>query len=250
MKTLERWRLDAGSTPRGDIGRSPFESPGTPDLLQVPSWSTRLPDASEPQWRHLLAAASVSFGAGAWGAGIRFARQAYDEIPAGDSLARWSVVPWMYPPAHADLFAPRGDWTDSTALLYAVTWQESRFDSAARSTSNAIGLMQLKLATAREQARMMQLPLPREQDLLRPSRNVRLGAGYLERIAGYFDGRTTMALAAYNAGPTGARPWARLPDPGGEALACELITYGQTHHYVKTVLGAWQAARSLRPRFE
>ncbi len=251
LRTLERWRLDVGSAaPSAGIGHSPYESPGTPDLLQVPSWSAQPVDGGEPRWRHLLAAASVSFGAGAWGAGIRYARLAYDEIPPGDALARWSVVPWMYPPAHADLFAPHGAWTDSTALLYAVTWQESRFDTLARSTSNALGLMQLKLATAREQARLMRLPLPHEQDLFRPGRNVRLGSGYLDRIAGYFDGRRTMAIAAYNAGPTGARPWAQLPDPGGEALACELITYGQTHHYVRVVLGAWQAARSLRPRFE
>jgi soluble lytic murein transglycosylase-like protein len=204
----------------------------------------------EPRWRHLLYAASVCYGAGAWGTGIRYAWLAYGDVPEADSSARWSVVPWLYPPAHAGLFAPAGVWNDSTALLYAVTWQESRFDSLARSTSNALGLMQLKLPTAREQARLMRLPLPREKDLFRPARNVELGAGYLDRIARVYGGRTTMALAAYNARPAGAKPWSRLPSPGGEALACELITYGQTHHYVKTVLGAWQAARALRPRVE
>jgi tetratricopeptide (TPR) repeat protein len=251
LKLLERWRAST-ETETTDVSpvRLPRESPGAPGLLEVPSWAGRLPQEHEPRWRQLLAAAAVCYEAGAWATGIRYAWYAYREIPEADTSDRWGVVPWLYPPAHLSLFAPGGVWSDSTALLYAVAWQESRFDSMARSRSNALGLMQLKLATAREQARMMRLPLPREQDLFRPTQNLELGAGYLKRIAETFDGRPTMALAAYNAGPSGARPWARLPDPGGEALACELITYGQTHQYVKTVLGVWQAARALRPRIE
>ena len=225
----------------------------------------------DPRWRQLLAAARIAYGAGRWGTGIRYARLASGAVPASDTLAAWSVEPWVYPPALDSLFlAGSTDWNvpwtpqggpptldtsryalPDRALVYAVTWQESRFDPRARSRSNALGLMQLKLATALEQARLLRLPSFGERALFEPSFNLKLGSAYLGRLMRYFGNRTTIALAAYNAGPTAARRWAPMPDPGGEALACELIGYGQAHDYVKIILGVRQAMReTMRPRGE
>jgi hypothetical protein len=41
-----------------------------------------------------------------------------------------------------------------------------------------------------------------------------------------------------------------MPDPGGEAMACELIGYAQPHEYVQIILGLRQAVREMRPRRE
>ena len=225
--------------------------------------------AADPRWRQMLAAARIAFGAGRWATGIRHARAAFEVLPDSDSDARWGVMPWSHPPAFDSLFAPDHDWaapwtlpgtpplsdserrvTPDRALVYGVAWQESRFDPHARSRSDALGLMQLKLATAAEQARLLRLPPPGERGLFDPGLNLRLGSGYLGRLMRRFDNRATIGLAAYNAGATPARRWARMPDPGGEALACELIGYGQAHDYVKTILGIRQAMREMRPRRE
>jgi len=214
----------------------------------------------------LLAAARVAFGALAYGAGIRWARAAFDSLAAKDPAAAWAVAPWSYPPAFDTLYARYPDPEPAARsgapagllpagrpdrlLLYAVTWQESKFDPLARSRSDALGLMQLKLATAADEAHRLGLPAPREADLFDPGKNLRLGAGYLGRLLRRFDGRPVVALAAYNAGPTAARRWARVPDPGGEALACERVGYGQAYDYVRTILGVRQAVREIGPRRE
>lgn len=207
--------------------------------------------ARAPRWAQLLAAARVAYAprdaGNRWASGIRFGRLAYDAVPDTAPELRWSVAPWMYPPAHHGLFAPGGAWTDSTALLYGVAWQESKFDPRARSRSDALGLVQLKFPTALEQARLMRIRLRSPGDLSDPRLNLRLGAGYLSRILRAYGGRLPIALAGYNAGPTAARKWLRRPDPGGEAMAVELIGYGQAHEYVKIILGIRQAARELRP---
>jgi len=243
------------------------------------------PSVPEPRWPQLLAAARVAYGAGRWATGIRYARAAFDAVPDSDRAARWAIAPWIVPPALDSLFAPHGDWQapwpDSAAgapgaapepaapgldaralpqtgaepradrpLIYAVCWQESKFDPRARSRSAALGLMQLKLSTAIEQGRWMHLRVASEGDLLDPALNVKLGVGYLERLLVRFQGRAAMALAAYNAGPTAAQRWARWPDPGGEAMACELIGYGQAHEYVQIILGVRQAVREMHPRCE
>jgi soluble lytic murein transglycosylase len=110
--------------------------------------------------------------------------------------------------------------------------------------------MQLKLATAREQAERMRLRAPTTRDLLeRPELNVRLGTGYLTRLIDRFEGRAFLGLAAYNAGATPTRRWAQAA-PLGDALATERIGYGQAHEYVKNILGIRQSIREMRPREE
>ena len=269
LRVLDRWALgDARLTnpARGAIARSMEKvSPVPPDISSGASDSL----AADPRWRQLLAASRIAFGAGRWATGIRHARAAFDAAPESDTLARWGALTWIHPPAYESLLAPDHDWsapwtpsgsptlsdsarrvTPDRALVYAVVWQESKFDPRARSRSNALGLMQLKLATAAEQAQVMGLKPPGERGLFDPAFNLRLGTGYLGRLMRRFGNRATIGLAAYNAGATPARRWARLPEPGGEALACELIGYGQAHDYVKIILGIRQAMREMRPRRE
>ncbi len=265
LRVLDRWALGDARLADPAHGVLTRATPSARDTASRAS-DTLIAD---PRWRQLLAASRTAFGAGRWATGIRHARAAFDAAPDSDSVARWGVLTWIHPPAYDSLFAPDHDWsapwtrpgspalTDSArrvtpdrALVYGVTWQESKFDPRARSRSNALGLMQLKLATAAEQARVMSLAPPDERGLFDPGVNLRLGTGYLGRLMRRFGDRATIGLAAYNAGATPARRWARMPDPGGEALACELIGYGQAHDYVKIILGVRQAVSEMRPRRE
>lgn len=92
------------------------------------------------------------------------------------------------------------------ALLAAVIEQESKFNADARSSTGAIGLMQLQPATAKGIAIRTGGSKFVVSDLLDPEINVRYGAWYLRHLLDrYHDERT--ALAAYNAGQENVDRW-------------------------------------------
>jgi tetratricopeptide (TPR) repeat protein len=212
----------------------------------------RLPrGASVPMPIQWLVAAHRAYDAGSVGLGISLAEQA-GEVGVGlDAELQWGIVAWAFPPAFESLFvAPRDTVVAALepALLFAVTWQESRFDPLARSRSNALGLMQLKLGTASDMARLAHDPAPSEARLFEPAVNVRHGARYLRRLLRRFDGSVAAALCAYKAGPGSVSPrWRELRARGGEALVCELASLADGRDYCHKVLAARQAYRELRP---
>ena len=111
------------------------------------------------------------------------------------------------------------------ALLAAVIYQESKFKSNARSSSGAIGLMQLLPDTAQGIAVHTGGSQFRVDDLYNPEINVRYGAWYLRHLLQkYGDERT--ALAAYNAGQDNVDRWRR--SGGG-------IRFSETRAYVERV---------------
>jgi soluble lytic murein transglycosylase len=111
------------------------------------------------------------------------------------------------------------------ALLAAVIYQESKFKATARSTSGAIGLMQLLPDTAKGIALHTGGTAFRVEDLYDPEINVRYGAWYLRHLLlKYGDERT--ALAAYNAGQDNVDRWRG----GGRG-----IQFPETRSYVARV---------------
>ena len=111
------------------------------------------------------------------------------------------------------------------ALLAAVIYQESKFHVHARSSSGAIGLMQLLPDTAKGIAVHTGGSRFQVSDLDDPEINVRYGSWYLRHLLDkYGDERT--ALAAYNAGQENVDRW-RAEGKG--------IEFGETRHYVKRV---------------
>ena len=94
------------------------------------------------------------------------------------------------------------------ALVAAVIEQESKFNADARSSTGAIGLMQLQPATAKGIALRTGGSKFVVSDLYDPEINVRYGAWYLRHLLDkYHDERT--ALAAYNAGESTVDGWLR-----------------------------------------
>jgi soluble lytic murein transglycosylase len=111
------------------------------------------------------------------------------------------------------------------ALLAAVIYQESKFKVRARSSSGAVGLMQLLPATAKGIAVHTGGSRFQVSDLDNPEINVRYGSWYLRHLIDkYGDERT--ALAAYNAGQQNVDSW-RARGVG--------IAFAETRHYVKRV---------------
>ena len=95
------------------------------------------------------------------------------------------------------------------ALLAAVIEAESKFNSDARSSAGAVGLMQLTPTTAKGIAQYTGGHNFRVSDLTNPEINVRYGAWYLRHLLDHYDQRERVALAAYNAGEDNVDRWQR-----------------------------------------
>ena len=110
-------------------------------------------------------------------------------------------------------------------LLASVIYTESKFRSNARSSSGAIGLMQLLPDTAKGIAIHTGGSRFQVSDLYTPEINIRYGSWYLRHLLDkYGDERT--ALAAYNAGQDNVDRW-RAEGKG--------IAFAETRTYVSRV---------------
>jgi hypothetical protein len=101
-----------------------------------------------------------------------------------------------------DLFLNAGaKYNISPALLKAVASAESGFNPDEISSSGAVGLMQIMPETAR------QLGI----DPRNPVQSIQGAASYLRTLLNQFDGNTTLAIAAYNAGPGAVTRYNGIP---------------------------------------
>ena len=99
-------------------------------------------------------------------------------------------------------------------LVAAVVHTESKFHPTARSGAGAQGLMQLVPRTGRWMG---------ARNLMDPTQNVQAGAKYLRYLTDRFNGNTTKAIAAYNAGEGNVRRFGGVPP------------FKETRNYIKRV---------------
>jgi soluble lytic murein transglycosylase len=131
-----------------------------------------------------------------------------------------------YPLRYEEFIAGHSDnYGLEPELLAAVIYQESKFDAHARSSSGAVGLMQLLPETGQGIADRTGGDEWRPQDLLEPELNIRYGSWYLRHLLDKY-GDEELALAAYNAGQANVDDW--------RARGIE-IQFPETRHYVHRV---------------
>jgi soluble lytic murein transglycosylase len=111
------------------------------------------------------------------------------------------------------------------ALLAAVIYQESKFRPSAKSSSGAIGLMQVTPSTAKGIALRTGGHAFRTSDLYDPEINIRYGAWYLDNLFKKY-GDEQLVLAAYNAGQGNVDRWRANHQP---------IQFAETRAYVERV---------------
>lgn len=115
-------------------------------------------------------------------------------------------------------------------LVYALINVESGWDASARSSSGAVGVMQVMPSTADEVATKLDMG---EYDLTNFEDNVQIGCYYLRYLLDMFDDEK-LALCAYNAGPNTVRLWLadeRYVDDGD----LKTIPYKETKNYIKKI---------------
>ncbi|MEB3220499.1 MAG: lytic transglycosylase domain-containing protein [Candidatus Sericytochromatia bacterium] len=123
-------------------------------------------------------------------------------------------------------------------FVAAVIRQESGFKPQARSAAGAMGLMQLMPATARWAAPQMGMRGFRDDQLLEPAVNIRIGCWYLNYLFQRFRDPAKV-LAAYNGGEGNVKFWGTLQ---GEHLAW---AYPETQTYVTQCLRAYRRYHEL-----
>jgi soluble lytic murein transglycosylase len=123
----------------------------------------------------------------------------------------------------------------SQSLLWSVMRQESLFNPTATSYVGAKGLMQLMPRTARAVAKHHP-SVGKRPDLTDPAVNILLGSWYLGSAMERFDGRTPLAVAAYNAGPHRVSQWLKQTPFKQADVWVEAIPFNETRNYVQRIM--------------
>ena len=136
------------------------------------------------------------------------------------------------------------------ALIYAISRQESEFNSHARSHAGALGLMQMMPTTARRVAKKHGLRYRKSNLLKKPAYNVTLGTAFLGDLLKKFNGSYIATIAGYNAGPGRIPQWNKwYGDPHKGQIDpvdwIESIPFNETRNYVKRVMENVQVYRTL-----
>ncbi|MDE2653485.1 MAG: transglycosylase SLT domain-containing protein [Gemmatimonadota bacterium] len=142
----------------------------------------------------------------------------------------------VYPFPYRDLLTSRAEELGLDPWLVAgLVRQESAFHPTIVSPAGAIGLMQVMPATGRQLARASGVRDFTTQTLENAEVNVHLGTRFLAELFERYDGDVPLFLSAYNAGPTRANRWRRMPEAADPERFTERIPFAETRGYVKNV---------------
>ncbi len=111
-------------------------------------------------------------------------------------------------------------------LIHAIIQAESNYESTAVSPKGARGLMQLMPATARAYG---------VSDYFDPEQNIEGGTKYLKDLIRLYEGKTSLVLAAYNAGQEAVKKYKGIPP------------YPETRNYIKRIQAGYRNA-NIRTR--
>lgn len=158
-----------------------------------------------------------------------------DHYRLSDPLVRRVAALVAFPTPHEDeVLGAASKYGVAPSLVYAVMKQESSFRQGAVSSTQDLGLMQVRPDTIRWIIDNLHVPVA-YADRFKVRENIILGAAYLGFLKGRVGGSTTMIAAAYNAGPANALAWRRRFAQADEDTFALIIPNGITAEYVKRV---------------
>lgn len=144
-------------------------------------------------------------------------------------------------------------------LVWSIIYEETYFSPWKRGDAGEVGLMQVTPTVGREWAAETgmrelaeQMRRNPEAALSDPERNIQVGCWYLEKIArDYRDtpGAEARVVAAYNAGPSRAAEWNKIPNGRKPLTADEFIAridFPTTRAYVSNILERYRKKKAGR----
>lgn len=135
-------------------------------------------------------------------------------------------------------------------LVLALIRQESEFRDKIVSHADAYGIMQILPTLAREIAKDLGLKTATTKDLYEPTINMRLGIYHLGYLMRRYNDNLIYSFAAYNGSEGAVARWRGRLEKAPDAEFVEEITYGETKHYVKTLLRNYVLYQAVRERLD
>lgn len=129
-------------------------------------------------------------------------------------------------------------------MVYAIIKAESNFDENAKSSSNAIGLMQIMETTAIETANKINLEIA-EEDLFEPGLNINIGLKYFTYLLNHYNNNYPLAIIAYNAGMGNVDSWIKNGTIKEDGTDIENVPYKETNNYVRKILRDYEIYKGL-----
>ncbi len=129
-------------------------------------------------------------------------------------------------------------------MVYAIIKAESNFDKDAKSTTNAIGLMQIMEETALETANKMNMNVSVE-DLYEPDINIDIGLRYFTYLLSKYDNNYGLSIVAYNAGMGNVDKWIKDGTIEEDGSNLENIPFKETNNYVRRILRDYEIYKEL-----
>ncbi|MGN0015379.1 MAG: lytic transglycosylase domain-containing protein, partial [Candidatus Gastranaerophilaceae bacterium] len=120
-------------------------------------------------------------------------------------------------------------------LILSLIREESHFIEDARSSSNAMGLMQLMMPTATYIAELKGIQAPDGIKLNDPKYNIELGTAYFSYVLDATSNNTMYAIGGYNGGPNAMNKWVEKFKIEDTDEFVEKIPYPESKYYIKKV---------------
>ncbi|HTA65104.1 MAG TPA: transglycosylase SLT domain-containing protein [Xanthomonadaceae bacterium] len=154
--------------------------------------------------------------------------------PAPDELRLYSL---RFPLDDADTVRQQArENAIDPAWVAAEIRAESAWMPYARSGADARGLMQLLPSAGARLARTMGIAWSGGDTLYDPRTSIVLGSAYLRQMLDRYDGRTYLAIGAYNAGGTPVSRWLAERGQLDPDFWIETVDYKETRDYIMRVL--------------
>lgn len=142
----------------------------------------------------------------------------------------------MYPIDHLEYIKEYSEEFDLDPwLVVSVIWVESKFDSDARSSKDARGLMQVTPQTGAWAAEKLELEGYDDDMLYQPKTNINIGCWYLDNLRSEFDGNLDLVIAAYNGGSGNVTDWLKDNRYSDDGKSLKEIPFEETKNYVEKV---------------